>query len=148
ISTAIGAGALAVSISPAMCQDAFGPIRDIINARVREDKIPSMAVAVAKGGQIIWEEGFGFADKERGVRATPDTLYSLASISKPITATALMVLKERGRIALDKPINDYLGAAKIVARVGDAGQATVRRVANHTSGLPLFWHFFEEGKRK
>jgi len=82
------------------------------------------------------------------VPATEHTMYSLASISKPITATGLMVLKELGKLDLDRPINDYLGAAKLNARVppgcGDAADATVRRVANHTSGLPLHWHFFYE----
>jgi CubicO group peptidase (beta-lactamase class C family) len=53
-----------------------------------------------------------------------------------------MILKERGLLDLDRPINDYLGDAKLTARVGDAADATVRRVANHTAGLPLHYHFF------
>jgi CubicO group peptidase (beta-lactamase class C family) len=53
-----------------------------------------------------------------------------------------MVLKERGLVDLDKPANDYLGAAKLQARVGEAADATVRRVANHTAGLPLHYQFF------
>jgi CubicO group peptidase (beta-lactamase class C family) len=55
-----------------------------------------------------------------------------------------MVLKERGLLDLDKPINDYLGDAKITIRVGSAEAATVRRVANHTAGLPLHYQFFYE----
>ena len=69
-------------------------------------------------------------------------MYSLASISKPITITGLMVLVERGLIDLDRPINDYLGEAKLVARRGQANDATVRRVASHTAGLPLHYQFF------
>ncbi|MBW3600448.1 MAG: beta-lactamase family protein, partial [Planctomycetes bacterium] len=65
-------------------------------------------------------------------------------ISKPITATALMVLVERGKIALDRPVNEYLGEAKLRCPVGDANEATVRCVANHTSGLPLHYQFFYE----
>src|SRR5262249_2890742 len=76
--------------------------------------------------------------------ATPHTMYSLASISKTFTATGLMILKERGRIELDRPINEYLGEAKIAVRVGNPAEATVRRVANHTSGLPLHAQFFLE----
>jgi CubicO group peptidase (beta-lactamase class C family) len=69
-------------------------------------------------------------------------MYSLASISKPITATGMMTLVQAGKIDLDKPMNDYLGDAKLKARVGDAKDATVRRVANHSSGLPLHYQFF------
>jgi CubicO group peptidase (beta-lactamase class C family) len=71
-------------------------------------------------------------------------MYSLASISKPITTTGLMILKERGRLDLDRPINNYLGDAKLKAWVGNPDEATVRRVANHSSGLPLHYHFFHE----
>ncbi len=80
-------------------------------------------------------EAFGWADRERRVVATPHTLYSLASISKPITATALMVLVERGVVDLDRPIDDYLGTATLTAHLGDARDATVRRIANHTVRL-------------
>jgi CubicO group peptidase (beta-lactamase class C family) len=73
-------------------------------------------------------------------------MYSLASISKPITATGLMVLVERGLVDLDNPINDYLGDAKLNGRAFDASGATVRRVANHTAGLPLHYQFFYEGE--
>jgi CubicO group peptidase (beta-lactamase class C family) len=116
----------------------------LIRTRLVEQTIPSLAVAVARGGEILWEEGFGWADRENRIPATEHTLYSLASISKPITATGLIVLKERGKLDLDLPVNDYLGAAKLSARSGSPADATVRRVADHTSGLPLHWHFFYE----
>ena len=48
----------------------------------------------------------------------------------------------RQKLELDKPANDYLGEAKLQARVGSAAEATLRRVANHTSGLPLHYQFF------
>src|SRR5712692_5964075 len=124
----------------------FSVVRELIRTRLVEQVIPSLAVAVAWNGTILWEEGFGWADRENRVPATEHIMYSLASISKPITATGVMVLEEQGKLDLDRPINDYLGEAKLKARVppgcGDAAYATVRRVANHTSGLPLHWHFF------
>jgi CubicO group peptidase (beta-lactamase class C family) len=94
----------------------------------------------------VWEEGFGSANREREIRATPHTMYSLASISKPITATALMVLVERGLVDLDKPVNDYLGEEKITGYAGDASGATVRRIASHAAGLPLHYQFFLENE--
>ena len=104
-----------------------------------------MVVAVARDGEILWEEGFGLADREKNIPATPHTMYPLASISKPLTATGLMVLVERGLVNLDSPINDYLGDAKLQARIGRAVEATVRRVAGHTAGLPLHsQHFYDD----
>ena len=122
--------------------DAFRSIGEWIQCQVVETGTPSMAVAVARNGKIVYEEGFGWADRENRIVATPHTLYSLASISKPITATGLMVLKERGKIDLDRPVNDYLGDVQVRARAGDVGDASVRRVANHSAGLPLHYHFF------
>jgi CubicO group peptidase (beta-lactamase class C family) len=130
--------------SRATAGGAFDAVRELIRARLVEQSVPSLAVAVARHGEIIWEEGFGWADREERAPATEHTLYSLASISKPITATGLMVLKEQGKLDTDRPANEYLGAAKLTAWVGDAADATVRRVANHTSGLPLHAHFFYE----
>lgn len=137
-------GALAISLAAhsVAADDQFQPVRERIAKALRDTNVPSMAVAVAKDGKIVWEQGFGLADRENRTPASEHTLYSLASVSKPVAATGLMVLKERKLIELDKPINDYLGEAKLRARVGDAAQATVRRVANHTAGLPLHYQFF------
>lgn len=139
IVAALAAGILSQAASAA---DRFDPIRDQIRAGLVEHSVPSIAVAVAQDGRILWEEGFGWADREKRIPATEHTMYSMASISKPITATGLMTLVQAGRVDLDKPANDYLGEARLRARVGDASQATVRRVANHTSGLPLHYQFF------
>jgi len=122
--------------------DAYAPVRDFIRDKVGPGGVPSMAVAVFRDGRIDWEEGFGWADREAGVAATADTVYSLASISKPFTATGLMVLAAEGVIDLDRPVDAYLGNAKLRARIGDAGEATLRRVANHSSGLPFHAQFF------
>jgi CubicO group peptidase (beta-lactamase class C family) len=126
-----------------MCDsDVFDDIRGLIRLKLAENVVPSLAVAVAKDGQIIWEEGFGWADRENRVPADEHTIYPLASISKPFTATGLMILEERGRIDLDSSINEYLGEAKLKAWVGDPDEATVRRVANHSSGLPFHFNYF------
>src|SRR5688500_13614278 len=79
-------------------------IRDLSD----KQRLPSVVVAVAKNGRIVWEEGFGWADVERQVPATPHTPYSLASVSKPFTATAVMKLVDAERLVLDRSANDYL----------------------------------------
>lgn len=127
---------------PALAADRFEDVRQFIREELVRQSVPSISVAVAKDGRILWEEGFGWADREQRRLADEHTMYSLASISKPITGTGLMTLVQAGKIDLDRPANDYLGSAKLRARVGDAREATVRRVANHTSGLPLHAQFF------
>jgi len=122
--------------------DRYETARQLIRETIAKKTLQSVSVAVFREGRIDWEEGFGIADREKGTRATPRTAYSLASISKPLTATALMTLVEAGKVDLDKPVNDYLGPAKLVARVGDVREATVRRLADHTSGLVAHVQFF------
>jgi CubicO group peptidase (beta-lactamase class C family) len=125
--------------------DPFAAVRAHVERLVAEGEVPSMAVAVARDGEIIWEEGFGLADRGENIPATEHTPYPLASISKPLTATGLMILVERDLVDLDAPVNDYLGEAKLQARVGDVAEATVRRVASHTAGLPLHsQHFYDD----
>src|SRR5206468_346535 len=102
-------------------------------------------IAVAQHGKIVWEEGFGFSDLANHSAATANTLYSMASISKPITATGLMTLVQQGRVTLSHPANEYLGRGKLTGLAGDAREATVERVMSHTAGLPLHYRFFYEG---
>jgi CubicO group peptidase (beta-lactamase class C family) len=124
-------------------------VRDSLRREIRRlvdsTGVASVTVAVARDGEIWWEEGFGYADLARRIPADPSTLYSLASISKPFTATAVMQLVEQGRVDLDRPVDDYLGGVRITGLAGDRAGATVRRVLSHTAGLPLHYHFFYKG---
>lgn len=120
----------------------FAKLRENIQSEIKEKNIPSLAVAVIRDGKILWEEGFGWANRQQKIQATEHTMYSLASISKPITATGLMTLVQQQKIDLDHPVNQYLGEAKLRSPLGHADQATVRRIANHSSGLPLHYQFF------
>ena len=122
--------------------DEFDNVRDRVRQYIDKEGVPSISIAVVKGDEIVWEEGFGSADVENRVRATPHTAYMLASGSKPITATILMLLAERERVDLDRPANDYLGENKIRSRLGDASRVTVRQLLRHTSGLPNYYETF------
>ena len=123
----------------------FHKTRSRILDHMKENKVPSISIAVAKDGIIIWEESFGLADVEKQIQSTPHTMYHLGSLGKVYTATAIMILKERGLIDLDRPANDYLGTAKLQAFEGSVEDATIRRILNHTSGLPFFWvHLYED----
>ena len=120
----------------------FEPVRKQIADLLATTATPSITVGVARDGQVLWEEAFGWADRERRIPATPRTSYLLASTSKPITATGLMALVETGKVDLDRPANDYLSDAKLIARVGAAAGATLRKLANHSAGLPKHFQYF------
>ncbi|MBL8271111.1 serine hydrolase domain-containing protein [Steroidobacter sp.] len=122
--------------------DKFSEARASIQRHMVEKGVPGMAVAVWKDGKILWEEGFGWADRENRVAASEHTMFCLASLSKSLTATGLMTLVQAGKIDLDHPVNDYLGDDKLRSAIADPRNATVRRVADHTSGLTPADRFF------
>lgn len=119
--------------------DRFSDLRSDILDFMEDENIASVSVAVAQHGEIIWEESFGWANREKKIKATPKTMYELASIAKVYTTTALMVLKERGQVDLDSPVESYLGGIKIKGYGLDVSGVTFRRIIQHTSGLPMYW---------
>ncbi|MHC9085176.1 serine hydrolase domain-containing protein [Luteimonas sp. RIT-PG2_3] len=127
------------ALAPLHAADRFDGVRAQIRADIAAGKTPSVAVAVVVDGQLLWEEGFGLADRARGIAATPHTPYLLASVSKPILTTALMRLAQDGRVDLDAPANRYLPDSPLTAHEGRVDDASVRRVANHSSGLPVHY---------
>lgn len=78
-----------------------------VAATLADRKIPGLSVAVYDG-RTLWSKGYGIADVENAVPATEDTVYRLASVSKPITAAAAMKLVEEGRFDLDAPVQNYV----------------------------------------
>jgi len=116
----------------------FSAIRAQLRTHVGRNDVPGLAIAVSRGGEVLWEEGFGWADRERHVQATPTTPFYIASVTKSITATAVLHLAERGKLKLDDPVNKYLGATKVHSPVWNSSDATIRRVMSQTSGLTTF----------
>jgi len=116
----------------------FTRVRKFIQEQIVATTVPSVAVAVARRGEILWEEGFGWADRENRVPATEHTMYETASLTKSFTATAIMLLAEQKKLDLDRPANDYLGAARLTSPKWDPAGATVRRLLTHTAGLTSF----------
>ncbi len=136
-SLTLGAGTTPKEVEPS-----FAGARALIDEKIADGSVPSVCVAVARGGEVVWEVAFGWADAERGARATTHTSYLLASVSKPMTATAVMTLVERGRIDLDTPLQQYMDDVPLSSPGGYADDVTVRHVLNHTSGLPLHFNYF------
>jgi len=80
----------------------------LIEQTMNETHCQGLAAAVVADGQTVWTGGYGWADPEGEVPVTADTPFVVASVSKTVTATALMQLVERGLVSLDDPINDLL----------------------------------------
>jgi serine beta-lactamase-like protein LACTB len=84
--------------------------RRLARALVVDENLPGLSVAVAHDGELVWGEGFGFADVERRIPVTPATRFRLGSLSKTLTAAAVALLYDRGRIDLDAPAQKYVPA--------------------------------------
>ena len=126
----------------ALLADDFTTVRKLIRNRMQEHQIPSVVVGVSRGTEVLWTEAFGYSNLENKTKATTHTLYRIGSTTKPLTATALMTLVERGDLDLDRHINDYLNNAKVEIRIGNIDKATLRSVVHHRSGLPSHWQTF------
>ncbi len=103
--------------------------------------IPGVSVAIVENGEYEWSGGFGMADLENSVPATSRTLFRLASISKPITATAAMLLWQRGKLDLDAGVQKYcpafpLKGSPITTRQSLAHLAGVRHYKGDTQEDP------------
>lgn len=104
-----------------------------LEAQVRDAGIPGAALVIVRDGRIVDERGFGTADAS-GRPVTAMTPFVIGSLSKSITAVAVMQLVDAGKVDLDSPIRRYLPEFR-VADPAAAGQVTVRELLTHTSGL-------------
>jgi CubicO group peptidase (beta-lactamase class C family) len=108
-------------------------VDDYVRAAMRERHIPGAAIAVVKNGKIIKTEGYGLASVEFNVPATPETVFEIGSVSKQITAAAIMLLVEDGKVNLDEKISKYLPGTP------DAWKnVSVRNLLTHTSGIKSY----------
>ncbi len=109
-------------------------LHERIQSEMQKEGIPSLAAAIVKDDQIVWQHTYGFEDLASKTPPTEDTIYLLASISKTITATAVMQLYERGQLDLDTDINTYLSFDIRNPHFPEV-PITARTLLTHTSGL-------------
>ena len=120
----------------------FADFAPLVRRLMARDQIPGVAVGVVERGQLVFARGFGYRDVEKHLPVTPDTLFPLGSCSKAFTATAIALLADEGRIALDAPVRTYLPDFALADPVASA-TLTTRDLLTHRSGLPrhdLFWY--------
>lgn len=107
-----------------------------INKAMKEQNLPSIAVALIDDQEIVWQEAFGYADLDKKTPVLLDTVYRTGSISKIFTAIAIMKLFEDGIIDIDTPVSHYLPAFSIQSRFPYSDPITIRSILSHRSGLP------------
>lgn len=102
---------------------------------------PGASVLIVRDGHTVLARLYGLSDVERNTAATAQTNYRLASLTKQFTATAIMLLKEQGRLSYDDPVAMYLPTLPPIART-----VTIRMLLTHTSGLPAYEDFVPDSQ--
>lgn len=118
------------ALDPKLAADKQTKVEAAIARFMAANQIPGVSVAIVENNAFEWAAGFGMADLENYVPATSQTLYRLASISKPITATATMLLWQQHKIDLDAPVQEYCRA---FPKKDDT--ITTRQVLGHLGGI-------------
>ena len=132
--------------SLAWCQPA-SPVSPLVADRIRlfeawtESQMayrgqPGLAIGIIHDQDLVWTRGFGQADRERSIPATPETLFRIASITKTFTATAIMQLRDQGKLQLDDPVAKHLPSFAVRPREPGGHPITIRHLLMHVSGLP------------
>ena len=94
-----------------------------------DERTPGAAVAVVQNGEVVFASGYGSADLDHGVPITPETVFNVASVSKPFTAFAVALLADQGRLELDDDVSAHVPEFQVGQSV------TVRQLLHHTSGV-------------
>jgi CubicO group peptidase (beta-lactamase class C family) len=131
-----------------MSSERLGEIAKVLNADIERGRIPGAVIAIARHGKLVYFEAFGFRDKAVGVPMTKDTIFNIASMTKPMAAVAALQLHERGKLLIDDPVSLYFpkfagmqvgilndNGGLITERVPAKRQITLRDLMMHTSGL-------------
>ena len=130
---AIGARSLPASDLPAIPAEQTTRVDEIVQQAMQKQGIPGVSLAVVQDGRLVLAKGYGMANIELQVPATPETVYQIQSITKSFTATGIMLLVEEGRIRLEDKISAHLENTP-----GTWQEITVRHLLTHTSGIKDF----------
>jgi CubicO group peptidase (beta-lactamase class C family) len=105
----------------------------ISEAALRELRLPSLSIAIARGSRVLLAKAYGLAEVEHDVRASERTVYRIGSITKQFTAAAILRLVEQRKLSLDDPISRYVPGLQTHGR-----PVSIRQLLNHTSGIRSF----------
>src|SRR6478735_5239681 len=102
-----------------------------VRAEMARQRVPGVAIAIVRKGDVLAAKGYGFANVELHVPVGPETIFQSGSVGKQFTSTAIMLLVEQGKIGLEDPITKFFPDAPASWRA-----ITVRHLLTHTSGIP------------
>jgi CubicO group peptidase (beta-lactamase class C family) len=117
--------------------DSVSKLDRLIPQLMEKYGVPGTAVSLVRDGEVVWLEGYGLADRDRGVPVTADTVFQVASISKAVTSWGVMRLVESGQLELDAPVEQYLTRWHLPTSNYDASGVTIRRLLSHSAGLSV-----------
>ncbi len=132
-------------------EERFSRIDDIMNDHVKKEQIAGAVALVAKDGVVSYHKAFGFQDRDDQIPMTPSSLFRIASMTKPITCAAVMILWDEGKFFLSDPVSKYIPEYETMtvrtrSENGDITerpaekQITVKQLLTHTSGLSYHWN--------
>ncbi len=107
-----------------------------IQEQIAYQQIPGLSVGVVYDQEVIWSKGYGVEDLESQDPVTPATLFRLGSVTKLFTATAILQLRDQGKLRLDDPVAQHLPWFELQSSFEDAPEITLRHLLTHTAGLP------------
>ena len=110
-----------------------GAIDRIARKVLRQTGVPSASIAVVQHGNLVYTHAYGLAHLQPPIPATPQMRYSIGSISKQFTATALLLLQEEKKLSIDDPVGKYLPG------LTRGNEVTIRQILSHTSGYQDYW---------
>ena len=122
--------------SAAGVRSALGLLAAWIEAQMAYSGLPGLSIGIVHDQDLVWAAGFRHARLDPARPATPDTLYRIASITKLFTSTAILQLRDAGRLRLDDPIVQHLPWFTIKQAHADSPVPTIRHLLTHTAGLP------------
>jgi CubicO group peptidase (beta-lactamase class C family) len=108
---------------------------EYITARMGEVNAAGMSIVVVDNDNVVYEKGFGFADKEQGIQVQSSTLFHIGSITKLFTGISIMQLAQKGQIDIDAPIQSYIPDFSIKYHQNSRQTITIRSIMAHQSGI-------------
>lgn len=108
----------------------------IIAQEMKKNRLSGLSIALVEGDNIVWQQGFGFADKDHNMMVTPQTRFRAGSLIKPLNAIALLTLEENNSIDLTSPVQRYLSDFSPPSRYQNRTPITIVDCLTHLSGLP------------
>ena len=127
--------ALASAQTPANVEGAKRIFESWMQAQMAYRGLPGVAIGVVSGDRLVWSKGFGFADVDARTPVTASTKFRMASHSKLFTSTAIMQLRDQGKVRLDDPVAKYLHWFKVKPAEPDDPPITIEQLLTHSSGL-------------